>query len=314
MTKYILMRSFQVLPVLLGVTFLVFLSLYLLPGDVTLNLLGLAANEDSIARLRAELGLDRPFSVQFGIWLGRALQGDLGVSHVMRTPVTAVVLEKTGNSLILMGAGLAITVVGAALLGPLSAVRKDRATDHTVKTLTFLLASMPAYWLGLVLIVAFSITLPWLPASGMYDFITPGGLPDLTAHLFLPALTTAATSLAIVTRVTRAAMVEALARSHVTAARSRGVRGFRLLYGHGVRAILPTFVNICGLQIGYLFGSSIFTEVIFSWPGIGQQLYTSIIARDGPMVQGCVLAVALVFVLGNLLADILIRWLDVHRD
>ena len=172
---------------------------------------------------------------------------------------------------------------------------------------------MPVFWLGIALLYLFGVQLPWFPMSGMYNMANPGGFLDLLHHLALPAITTAATSVAIVTRVTRGAMLDTLGQPYILAARSRGLPGSRVIYRHGVRNILPTFSNMIGLQIGYLFGSAIFSEIIFNWPGIGLQLYQSILHRDLTMVQGCVLAVAVIFVLGNMLADIIVYALDTTR-
>jgi peptide/nickel transport system permease protein len=313
MLKFTLWRMTQAVPVLLGVSFIVFISLYLLPGDVTQQLLGLAASAESIKSLRTELGLDEPLLVQYWIWLKRALVGNLGTSHVMRTEVLEVVIGKSFNSAVLMVSSLVFVIASSLVLATVSAWKKDTALDRCISAAMFLLASMPAFWLGLVLIVFLAVKLPIFPSAGMYNLTGSGSLADLLAHLVLPTITTAATSLAIVTRVTRSAMVEALSSLYIAAARSRGLSALSILYRHGFRNVLPTFVNICGLQVGYLFGSAIFSEIIFAWPGIGLQLYNSVIARDGPMVQGCVIVIALVFVAGNLLADVIVHWLDVHR-
>ncbi|MEP9390468.1 ABC transporter permease [Mesorhizobium sp. KR9-304] len=313
MFGYSIWRSVQTLPVLLGVSFIVFISVYLLPGDVTQQLLGLAASKESIASLRKELGLDDPFIVQFWIWLERVLTGNLGNSHVMRAPVWDLVLGKSMNSFVLMLSSMFIVMVLSFMLATISAWKKDSAIDRAISTAMFLLASMPVFWLGIVLILLFSVTLPLLPSAGMYNLSAPGGFSDLLSHLILPTVTTAATSLAIVTRVTRSAMVDALASPYITAGKARGLSSRSIIYRHAFRNALPTFVNISGLQVGYLFGSAVFSEIIFAWPGIGLQLYNSVISRDGPMIQGCVLMVAVVFVLGNLVADIIVRWLDVHQ-
>jgi peptide/nickel transport system permease protein len=213
-----------------------------------------------------------------------------------------------------MASSLVLVILLSFVFATVSAWRKDTAADRLISSAMFLLASMPVFWLGIVLIILFSVQMPLLPSVGMYNLSAPGGLGDLLQHLVLPTIATAATSLAIVTRVTRSAMVDALASLYVTAGRARGLTSRSIIYRHAFRNALPTFVNICGLQVGYLFGSAVFSEIIFAWPGIGLQLYNSVIARDGPMIQGCVLTVAVVFVIGNLIADIIVRWLDVHQN
>jgi peptide/nickel transport system permease protein len=314
MTRFFFNRLAQTAPVLLGVSFIVFVSVYLLPGDVAQQILGLAASEESIASLRSELGLDQPVFVQYVIWLGRALSGNFGDSHVMRAPVLDIVAGKAVNSLLLMASSMLLVVVVSPLLAALAAWKKDSLWDRSIVMAMFLLASLPTYWLGLVLIILLAVQLPLFPSAGMNDIANPGGFWDVVRHLILPTLTTAATSIAIVTRVTRSAVVDSLSSLYVTAARARGLSSFSILFRHAFRNALPTFVNISSLQIGYLFGSAIFTEIVFAWPGIGLLLYNAIISRDGPLVQGCVLVVGIVFVVASLISDVLVRWLDVQRE
>lgn len=314
MAKFLFNRLAQAAPVLLGVSFIVFISVYLLPGDVTQQILGLAASEESIASLRGELGLDRPVFVQYILWLGRALAGNLGDSHVMRAPVLDIVAGKALNSLLLMGASMLLVITVSPLLAAWAAWKRDSPWDRSIVMVMFLLASLPTYWLGLVLILLLAAQVPLFPSAGMNDIANPGGFGDVLRHLILPTLTTAATSVAIVTRVTRSAVVDSLSSLYVTAARARGLSSFSILFRHAFRTALPTFVNISSLQIGYLFGSAIFTEIVFAWPGIGLLLYNAIISRDGPLVQGCVLVVGLVFVAASLVSDVLVKWLDVQRE
>jgi len=311
--RFLLARLLYTVPVLIGVSLVVFLSMHLVPGDIAHTLLGMFYTEERAAALRATLGLDRPLLVQYALWLGNVLQGDLGQSLMMRLPVMTVLLDKVGNSLILAGAALAIVIPVSFALGTAAAARFRRPLDRFTVFLSLLLASMPVFWLGIVLLYVLGVMLPLFPMSGMYNMADPGGLGDLLHHLALPALTTAATSIAIVTRVTRGATIDALAQPYVLAARARGLPAARVIYAHAVRNVLPTFANMCGLQIGYLFGGAIFSEIIFNWPGVGLQLYQSILHRDAPMVQGCVLAVAVVFVFGNLLADLAVHLLDPRR-
>jgi peptide/nickel transport system permease protein len=313
MWKFIGVRVLHAVPVLIGVTFVVFASLYLVPGDIAHTLLSVFYTEERGAALRAELGLDKPFIVQYSIWLWNLLHGDLGNSLMLRVPVSQVLWEKVGNSLILTGASLLIVVPVSFVLGTAAAAQFRKLTDRIIVFLAMLLASLPVFWLGIVLLYALGVTVRWFPMSGMYNMANPGGLPDLLHHLVLPAVATATTSVAIVTRVTRGALLDALGQPYVLSARARGFGNFRVTYRHAVRNVLPTFANMCGLQIGYLFGGAIFSEIIFNWPGVGLQLYNAILQRDVPMVQGCILAIAIVFVVGNLLADVIVHALDVRR-
>lgn len=313
MLQLLLRRLLHTLPVLLGVSFVVFAAIQLVPGDVARTILGFSATEERVQALRAELGLDRPLLVQYGIWLGNLLQGDLGRSLALGAPVTTVVLDKIGNSLILMGASLLIVVALGLVLGVIAASGHRRIADRAVTGLTLVLASMPPFWLGLILLYGLGLQLRLFPISGMYDMARPGGLPDLLHHLALPALTTAASSLAVVARVTRGNLIDQLAQPYALAARARGSTARRTVWAEAVPNALPAFATIAGLQIGYLFGSAIFSEIVFNWPGIGLQLYQAIVARDIPVIQGCVLAVAFVFVAGNLLADLAAFALDPRR-
>lgn len=313
MSKFIALRLLHSIPVLLGVTFVVFASLYLVPGDITNTLLSVFYTEERGDALRAELGLDRPMPVQYAMWLGRLLQGDLGVSHMLRADVMTILMHKVVNSLILTGASLLIVIPVSFALGTISAARFRQPIDRLTVLFALLLASMPVFWLGIVLLYLLGVKVPLFPMSGMYNMANPGGFPDLVHHLVLPAITTATTSIAIVTRVTRGAMLDILGQPYILSARARGLRSFRVTYAHGARNVLPTFANMCGLQIGYLFGGAIFSEIIFNWPGVGLQLYQSILQRDVPMVQGCILAIAIMFVFGNMLADIVVHALDTRQ-
>lgn len=313
MWRFIAVRTLYAIPVLIGVTFVVFGSLQLVPGDIANTLLSMFYTEERGEALRVQLGLDKPMLVQYAIWVWNLLHGDLGQSLMLRQPVAEVLLDKVGNSLILTGASLLIVIPASFLLGTTAARNFRTITDRSIVFFAMLLASLPVFWLGIVLLYLLGVNVKWFPMSGMYNMANPGGFGDLIHHLFLPAVTTAATSVAIVTRVTRGALIDTLGQPYILSARARGLSDFRVTYRHGVRNVMPTFANMCGLQIGYLFGGAIFTEIIFNWPGIGLQLYNAILQRDVPMVQGCILAIAVVFVLANLLADIIVYVLDVRR-
>lgn len=310
MLKFVLVRAAHTIPVLIGVTFVVFVSLYLAPGDVTQHLLGMFASEERAAELRTELGLDKPVIVQYAVWLWNLLQGDLGTSPVMKAPVLEIIANRVVNSLILMAGSMVIVIVVSFVLGTFSAAHFRGTFDRFTVFLSLLFAGMPVFWLGLVLLYLFSVHWNILPSAGMYDIGNPGGFRDLLHHLILPAVTTAIPSIAIMTRMTRSAMVDVLAEPYIVSARARGLPRRRVIFVHAVRNVLPQYVNMAGLNVGFLFGGAVFSEIIFTWPGIGLQLYDSILKRDGLVVQGCVLAIAVVFVAANFLADLISHSMD----
>ncbi|MCW0000993.1 ABC transporter permease [Pararhizobium sp. YC-54] len=303
-------RLLYAIPVLLGVTVIVFMALQLVPGDIALTLLGRMATQEQLVALRQELGLDRSLVVQYLGWLASLLQGDIGHSISQQLPVTQILMPKIGNSLILMAGSLFFVLTFGFILSVLSAPRFRQLTDKLVVGLTLVLASLPVFWLGIVLLYFFGFKWKLFPISGMYNMVNPGGFGQLLHHMILPAIATASSSIAVVTRVTRSRMIDVLGQPYILAARARGLSRHKIVLRHAVRNTLPTFANIGGLQIGYLFGSVIFTEIIFNWPGVGLLLFDAILQRDVPVIQGCVLIVALVFVLGNLMSDVIVHALD----
>jgi peptide/nickel transport system permease protein len=212
-----------------------------------------------------------------------------------------------------MGASLLVVVIFGFLVSTASATRFRSRLDQITNVFTLILASLPPFWLGIVLLYLFAVRWRLFPVSGMYNMADPGGLVQMLHHAVLPTVTTAAAPIAMVSRVTRSALVDVLDQPYILAAAARGLRRRQVVYVHAVRNVLPTFAGIVGLQIGYLFGGAIFSEVVFNWPGIGLLLYQSILQRDAPMVQGCALAIAIVFVLANLAADVVVRTLDATK-
>jgi peptide/nickel transport system permease protein len=310
MLKFIATRLVHTIPVLIGVSFIVFVSLYLAPGDIAQQLLGMYASPERIHELRQTLGLDRPLVIQYGIWLRHVLTGDLGVSPIINAPVFDVIRDRILNSLILVCGALAFTVPISVLLGALSAANPRSPLDRFAVGTALVFGALPVFWLSLVLLYLFSVRWAFLPTSGMYDVVNPGGALDLFRHLALPAFATAVPGIAVMTRVTRASMIHALGEPYIAAARARGFSPARITFRHALRNVLPQYTNMLGLNVGFLFGGALFTEVIFNWPGIGTLLYESILSRDVAVVQGCVLAVAIVFVLANLCADVAAYALD----
>ena len=306
-------RLLSAIPVLIGVTIVVFLSVQLVPGDIAPSILGRMATAEQLQALRESMGLDQPIYIQYARWFGALVQGDIGISLAQQIPVAQILVPKIWNSLILMAGSLVMVVAFGFLLAALSAPRFRSLTDRAVVGLTLILASLPVFWLGIVALYLLAFKLKLFPISGMYNIVNPGGFWDLMHHMVLPATVTAASSIAVVARVTRSRMIDVLNEPYILAARARGLTRRQVVLRHGVRNTLPTFASIGGLQIGYLFGGVVFTEIIFNWPGVGLQLYDAILARDIPMIQGCVLVVATVFVLGNMVSDITVHALDPRK-
>jgi peptide/nickel transport system permease protein len=309
-SRFLVRRLLLLVPVLIGVSVIVFLVLHMAPGDPAEIMLGPQATQEDRLRLRAELGLDDPLVTQYGRWLGHVLRGDLGRSLWMRRPVLGEVLVRLQATLILTGTALLLSSIGGVTLGVLSATRPNSLLDRASAVASLFGASMPVFWLGIVLMVIFSLTLGWLPASGMYAPYGGGDLGDLLSHLVLPALTLAAASVTIVARLTRSAMLEVLGQDYIRTARAKGLVERRVVVRHALKNALVPIVTVVGVQAGYLLGGAVLTETVFAWPGVGTLMVQGILARDIPLVQGCVLVVALTFVLVNLAVDVLYAWLD----
>jgi len=273
-------------------------------------MLGANANKEDLARLRTQLGLDQPLHVQYVTWISHVARGDLGRSLWMKRPVLGEVLERFKATMLLTGSALLLSTIGGIALGIASATRANSLLDRLSGVASLFGASMPVFWLGIVLMVIFSLWLGWLPASGMYAPYGGGGLRDLLSHLILPAVTLAAASVTIIARLTRATMLETLGQDYVRTARAKGLGERKVVWRHALKNALIPIVTVVGVQAGYLLGGAVLTETVFAWPGVGTLVVQGILARDMPLVQGGVLVIALSFVLVNLLVDTLYAWLD----
>jgi peptide/nickel transport system permease protein len=308
MRGYVIKRLLMVIPILWGVSVVTFVMMRVLPGDAAVALV--ADSPADLERLRASLGLDKPLYVQYSIWVWHVVQGDLGNSIQLRRPVVAVLLPQFVNTLILTVGSMSLAILVGWSVGILSARRQYSLADRLTMLITLFGISMPSFWLGLVLIWVFSYYLQLLPGAGMYAIRGDKTVGELLIHLILPALTTAAVPAAIMARMTRSSMLEVIRQDYIRTIRAKGVPERVVILKHALKNALPPILNITGLQLGFLLGGAIFTEVIFSWPGIGLQLYSSISGRDYPMVQGFVLLTSLCFVLVNLVIDILTSYVD----
>ncbi len=300
MRSYLVRRLLLALPVVLGVATLVFLLIHLIPGDPVEIMLGESALPADRDALREALGLDRPILEQYGSFLWGLCRGDLGVSLQQRRPVTALIREHYPATLELTLAAMLISLLIALPAGILSGIRQYSFWDHSTMFMALLGVSMPNFWLGPLLIWVFSIQLGWFPVSGK------GGL----AHLLLPALTLGASMAAIVARMTRSSVLEVLREDYVMTARAKGLSEARIILKHVLRNAMLPVLTVVGLQFGALLAGSIITETIFSWPGLGTLMVKAIQTRDYPVVQGCVLVIALSYVLVNLFTDLLYGVID----
>ncbi len=294
MLTFLIRRLALAIPTLLGVLAVVFLLLYVAPGDPVQEMVGERADAATIERLRRELRLDDPLHVQFAHYAGGVLCGDLGRSYITNRPIAQDVAERFPKTLLLAGAAMALASVTGIALGVLSARRPGGLVDRAALGLAYVGLSFPVYWVGLLLILLFAVTLRWLPPSG-YGGIT---------YLILPALALGSRSIAFLARVTRSAMLEVLGGDFVRTARAKGLSERTVVVRHGLRNALIPVITVLGLDFGYYLTGSILTETIFSWPGLGRYVVNAIGRRDLPAIQGSVLFLSAVFVLVNLLTDL----------
>ncbi|HET8986545.1 MAG TPA: ABC transporter permease [Trueperaceae bacterium] len=297
MLAYTVRRILGLVPVLLGVTFLVFAMLWIAPGDPVVALLGESAQgigSDALAELRHAYGLDRPFLVQFGSYLADVVRGDLGVSVRSSQTVLSEVTSRFPATLALAGSAMLVAIVIGMFFGILAAVYRRTIVDHVAVVVALLGVSVPVFWSGLVLMLVFSLYLGWLPASGSGSW----------RHLLMPASAVGFSSAAFIARITRASLIEALRQDYVRTARSKGLSPSVVRLKHALRNALLPVVTVVGLQFGGLLGGAVLTETVFAWPGVGRMLVDAIRSRDMPLVQGTVLFVAVVFIVVNLLVDL----------
>ena len=328
MKGFILRRLALLIPTLTGITVVVFLMIYLVPGDPAQVMLGERANAETLAALRQEMGLDQPFHIQFGRFLGDLLTGDLGRSFRTHEKITVEIIHRFPATVELTMAAMLFAVVGGIGLGMVSAVRRGGMVDYLSMVVATAGISMPVFWLALILILLFAVALPLLPISGrlsasiyletptglyVIDALLTGNLAalgDVLRHLTLPAITLGTIPLAVIARMTRSSLLEVMGEDYIRTARAKGLSPLVVLVRHALRnAFIPT-LTVIALQFGYLLGGAIITETIFAWPGIGRWLFLAVMARDFRAVQGGVLLIATLFIVVNLAADVLYAWLD----
>jgi len=307
---YTINRILHMIPVLFVLTVVVFLFMQLLPGDVIDTLVGDEEAEDPATRalLMKEYGLDQPIYVQYGVWIGKVLQGDFGKSLITRRPVSLELFESIPATVYLAVVGISLSILIAVPLGSIAAVKRNTPTDYAAQVTSLIGISIPEFWFAIMCVLLFSLYLGWLPSSGYMSPFEDFGRS--VQYLILPAAAVGFRQAAYTTRLTRSSMLDEMNKEYVDTARSLGFSETKVIYKYTLRnAMIPT-ITISGLQLANLLGGTVVLETIFAWPGIGQAIYLAIIDRDYPLIQAGILVLGVIVVVVNLLVDLLYRILN----
>ncbi len=310
MSTYTARRLMFMIPVLLGISVIVFLIMEMIPGDPAQAILGSYATPENLERLRRNLGLDRPFVERYFIWLGNLLRGDLGQSFRLNRPVLDEVLDRLGPTVLLAGSSLMLASILGLAAGVVTAVKQFGWQDILFTVLVLIGISTPSFWLGLMLVLLFSLQLGWFPVSGMTSVFGGGDFLDILHHLILPSVTLAVVATGVIARLTRSTMLEVLRRDYVRSARAKGLTEREVIFKHAFRNALVGVIPVLGIQAGFVIGGAVYIETVFQWPGIGRMLVGAILTRDILLVQGGVVVVAALYVVINLITDVLQHLLD----
>lgn len=302
MLSYIIRRVLQVIPVIIGVTLILFILMNIIPGDPARLILQKGATEQALENLRAKMGIDKPLYVQYWRYIRQLAKGDLGISYRNMKPVNDILAEHYPNSIKLAIVAIIIEIIIGIIAGIISAVKKYSFWDILVTVSTTLAVCVPVFWLGMMMQVIFGLNLGILPMSGMGD----GSI----RYYILPAFTLASVSAAFVARMTRSSMLEVMSNDYITTAYAKGLSQFKVIGKHAFKNALIPVVTLIGLDLGTLMGGVILTETVFNWPGVGRVIYLAILQRDAPVVIGGTLVLVLIFVFMNLVVDIIYAWLD----
>jgi ABC-type dipeptide/oligopeptide/nickel transport system permease component len=302
MFYYILKRILQIIPVVIGITILLFVLMYVIPEDPARLILEKGATPQALQNLREKMGIDKPVYVQYWRYVKQLSKGDLGTSYRYRRSVNSILAEHYPNSIKLAFAAIIIETIIGLFAGIISAVRKYSFLDVLVTVSTTILVCIPVYWLGMLLQIGFGLKLGWLPMSGMGD----GSI----RFYILPAITLASVSTAFVARITRSTMLDVMSNDYIRTAYAKGLSNNSVIYKHGLKNALIPVVTYIGIDLGTLMGGAILTETIFAWPGVGRTIYLAILQRDAPVVIGGTIVLVLIFVFMNLFVDIIYAILD----
>ena len=328
MKWYIIKRLLMLIPVLLGTSIIAFSLIQLAPGDPARTIAGEHASQRTINAIREKYGLDKPLYIQYGIWLNRALHGDMGRSIVSNEYVTKEILDRFPNTFELTFFAMILAIAIGAMAGIISASKQYSALDYTFMGIALFGLSMPVFWLGIMLMMIFGVYLRWLPIGGRIDILIPfhritgfylldsiitgnfAALISTLRYLILPSTALATIPMATIARVTRSSMLEVLRQDFIRTERAKGLSERVVIYKHAVRNAMIPVITVIGLNFGLLLAGAILTETVFSWPGIGRYVINAVRMRDYPAVQGCVLFFAFVFVIVNLVTDIIYVYID----
>ena len=308
--QYLVQRLLSAIPVVLGISIIVFLIISLIPGDPATAILGSFATPDNVAKLNKDLGLDRGLVERYFIWLGNLIQGDFGRSYALNRPVIDEILERFNATLILSGTAFVLCSLFGIIIGTISAAKQYTFTDKIITLFVLIGISVPSFFLGMMMILLFAVNLKWLPVSGMYKVWGGGDFPDLISHLIMPSIALALVATGVIARIARNSVLEILRQDFIRTARAKGVKENSILIKHVLRIAIVTILPVLGLQAGFVLSGSVYIEMVFQWPGVGRMLVDAILKRDILLVQGGVLFVAICYVFFNIVVDILQRYLD----
>lgn len=302
MLYFIIRRILQIIPVIIGVTLILFTLMYIIPEDPAKLILEKGATPEALQNLREKMGIDKPVYVQYWRYIKKLAKGDLGTSYRYRRSVNSILADHYPNSIKLALAAIIIEIIIGIFAGIVSAVKKYSFWDVLVTVSTTIAVCVPVYWLGMMLQVAFGLKLGWLPMSGMGD----GSI----RYYILPAITLASVSTAFVARMTRSTMLEVLSNDYITTAYAKGLSPNMVIGKHALKNALIPVVTLIGMDLGALMGGAILTETVFNWPGVGRTIYLAILQRDAPVVIGGTIILVMIFVVMNLIVDIIYALLD----
>ena len=310
MTGYIFKRLISAIPVLLGISVIVFLIMAMIPGDPATAILGSYATPENVEKLNRDLGLDKPLVQRYFIWLGNMLQGDFGRSFALNRDVLDEVFERFSATLVLAGTSFIFCAFFGILAGVISASRQYSIVDKAMTSAVLVGISIPSFFLGMMLILIFAVQLRWFPVSGMWPIYGARDLSALLSHLAMPAFALAIVATGVIARLSRSAMLEVLRQDFIRTARAKGVPERSVVWRHALRAAMVSIIPVLGIQAGFVLSGAVYIEIVFQWPGIGRMLVDAILKRDILLVQGGVVFVAACYVFVNIVVDIAQSLLD----